>query len=430
MKENRFLLFVVAICICAAFFQAGQPEPVNYTVTFRQGNQLLETQTLREGSLPVPPDPMPPEGTRFLRWDKEIAPATGDCVYRGVYLAELKTHAPYLFADDTGSLCPDGIFTGGDLRLALKALAGNAKNYLPGDLPEDSSLITAGALRERMELFFPEGTASAFSGLPDDWKLTRSDAARIFNILLGRDNETVSLERSARGFPDVTPERGDYADLMEASVPHRHGKKSWNQVFLPTSHDAGWEFRDGQLYCYDSSGYPLRDTVVEGVFTMDIAGRYTSGSSVLDALVTERLTEFQAKDPKASRETLLRYAYDYTRDSFQYLRRENYNFGQCGWEVQDAITMMQTGMGNCYNYAAVFWALARGLGYDAQAISGFIGSRSDMVTPHGWVRIDMNGGSYYFDPEMEMSRDKNLGIDLFKMERNYAIGIWHYVEPD
>lgn len=430
MRNQHITRIWIGLCICLTAFLAVHPVPVKYTVSFRQGDAAAETQSVWTGQMPTPPDPVPPEGTRFLCWDPAPVPAAGDAVYHAVFVAELKAHVPYLFADAAGALCPDAVFTGAELRLALEALAGAARNDLPDGLPEADTLITAGILREVLEPLFPEGMDGAFSGFAEDWKLTRSDAACILNRLLDRSNETVSPGRGVLGFPDVTPERQDYAALLEAAIPHDPGSTQWDEILLPTGHSAGWELREGQLYCYDAFGYLLRDTVVEGVFTLDALGRYTSGDPVLDGLVTERLAAYQAEDPAADRETLLRYAYNDTRDSYQYLRRDNYLFGENGWEVQDAITMMQTGMGNCYNYAAVFWALARGLGYDAQAISGFIGSRSDMVTPHGWVRIDLEDGAYYFDPEMEMSRDKNLGIDLFKQEREHAIGIWHYVEPD
>ena len=60
--------------------------------------------------------------------------------------------------------------------------------------------------------------------------------------------------------------------------------------------------------------------------------------------------------------------------------------------------MYQEKKGNCYNFAASFWALARGLGYDATAISGTMTSTDQ---PHGWVEIPFDGENYIFDVEME-----------------------------
>ena len=38
---------------------------------------------------------------------------------------------------------------------------------------------------------------------------------------------------------------------------------------------------------------------------------------------------------------------------------------ETGWEIPEAITLYETGKGNCYCYAGVFLSLARGLGYNA-----------------------------------------------------------------
>ena len=94
----------------------------------------------------------------------------------------------------------------------------------------------------------------------------------------------------------------------------------------------------------------------------------------------------------------MRRAFWYCRDSFTYLRRYGYNFGETGWEIDDAKMMFLEKRGNCYNFAASFWALARGLGYDATAISGTMTATDQ---PHGWVEIPFDGEDYIFDVEME-----------------------------
>ena len=78
--------------------------------------------------------------------------------------------------------------------------------------------------------------------------------------------------------------------------------------------------------------------------------------------------------------------------------------------------MFRTEHGNCYNYAAAFWALARALGYDATAISGSIAGREaqdqrerETGVPHvdqrdhSWVEIVVDGESRIFDVEMAFS---------------------------
>lgn len=128
--------------------------------------------------------------------------------------------------------------------------------------------------------------------------------------------------------------------------------------------------------------------------------------------------------PGADRLELLRAAYNYTRDGFTYLRRNIYNIGHTGWEVSDALTMFESLRGNCYSYTAVFWSLARGLGYDAVAVSGTIGRDYE---PHAWTEIEIDGTTYYFDPETEMAynRDGVYSKDMFMMPWVYASG-WYY----
>lgn len=108
------------------------------------------------------------------------------------------------------------------------------------------------------------------------------------------------------------------------------------------------------------------------------------------------------------------------RDSFTYLRRNYYESGETGWETAEALTMLSTGRGNCYNYAAAFWALARGLGYDAEAVSGTISRRGQ---PHGWVMID---GLYYdLETEMAYRRDGVYDRHMFAMDEVRA-SQWSY----
>ena len=58
----------------------------------------------------------------------------------------------------------------------------------------------------------------------------------------------------------------------------------------------------------------------------------------------------------------------------------------------------QTGKGNCYNFSGAFWALARGVGFDAVCYSGLVGRGRD---PHSWVEIEFDGVPYIFDTEIE-----------------------------
>ena len=87
--------------------------------------------------------------------------------------------------------------------------------------------------------------------------------------------------------------------------------------------------------------------------------------------------------------------------------------------------MFTTLRGNCYNYAASFWAVARGLGYEAYAISGTV-TQTDQ--PHGWVEIDFDGKTYIFDCEWEMAyrvKQNRYDMDMFMIDRQSA-KYWNY----
>ncbi|MDY4975707.1 MAG: S-layer homology domain-containing protein [Clostridia bacterium] len=66
-----------------------------------------------------------------------------------------------------------------------------------------------------------------------------------------------------------------------------------------------------------------------------------------------------------------------------------------------ALQSFELGQGNCYCYAAAFYYLALGLGYDAHFIQGQVGLARGGYGPHGWVIINIDGSSYICDPESQ-----------------------------
>lgn len=180
---------------------------------------------------------------------------------------------------------------------------------------------------------------------------------------------------------------------------------------------------DGWLY-FVRDGSFVRSETVNGLY-LGADGRYSSGSKELDELVARTLDEICAGG--GSRDELLREAYLYVRDSFDYLRRNYYEVGADGWQTDEALTMLTTRRGNCYCYAAAFCALARGLGYDATAVAGTVGyARS----PHGWVIMyDSEGTRIVYDVELEMAYIYDRGIenaDFYALEPLRAYR-WSYV---
>ena len=180
----------------------------------------------------------------------------------------------------------------------------------------------------------------------------------------------------------------------------------------------------GFLYYVQEDGYYLKDGKV-GALSFDANGRYTSGDTALDAYVAELIEGFITENPDKDRYELLRVAYDHcVTGGFKYLKRNIYKTGHTGWEVEDAKVMFETGRGNCYNFAAAFWALARGLGYEAY---GLAGTCTKTAQPHGWVQIEFDGEDYFFDPEWHWDyiNDKREVKDMFKISLEDA-DWWYY----
>lgn len=262
--------------------------------------------------------------------------------------------------------------------------------------------ITLGDLSALLEKFFPVDRldeAMSRCELP----LTRGGAAELFCTLLNVSGGTVS-------YPDVEPEHPHYAAIATLGLADR----DWGER-------TGFVHVNGRLYCYDERGFFRKNQDV-GSLHFGSDGVYTSGDATLDALVTELIR--RKIEPGADREAALHRAYLYVRDSYLYLRRNYYEVGETGWEIAEATTMLQSGMGNCYNFTGTFWALARALGYDAVCVSGLVGQNAD---PHSWVEIHWEDGvTYIFDPETEMSyRLKDQIYDCYKM--SYEQGeYWTY----
>ncbi|MDD6188763.1 MAG: S-layer homology domain-containing protein [Clostridiales bacterium] len=248
-------------------------------------------------------------------------------------------------------------------------------------------------------LFYPERT------------ITRAEATAVINNVLGRTADASYADGIILPlFKDVSPDHWAYYDIMEAALTHSptmiHGvDESWHYVDTEPLRRPSGVLYDGTDYYYiaEDTGLPVADAYV-GTLYFGADGHYTSGDAEIDEYAKEILAEICTDG--MTQEERLRAAYDYTRDSFTYLRRNYYENGDTGWEMEEARTMFRTRRGNCYCYAAVFWALARQLGYDARVISGDVGWSA---RPHGWVEIDFDGVPYIYDTELEMSyRKKNV----------------------
>ena len=416
-KRYTFLLPVLLVCLvllgCTPVeVPSGSTEaptdrvPAEYTVTFLAGNAVIETQTVQEGQCPTAPA-VQAEGFQFQYWtddsgaevSPDTIPITGDTTYTAFGYPLLTTHAPFLFADGDGALDPDGLLTKDAVQKAFNALAASgAWDFFP-KMPAGDIAITSQELAELLYSFFPAETVDSVVFALDP-EVTRSQFAVVMCQLLGR-LEDGDIVCDATPPTDVDGDTAQLNYLLEASQAHTHDSAgtTWSEYIARFQREPGFFLENGYLYYVNQDGSLLRDGTV-GLLSFGADGHYTCGDAELDAIVVEILAQLIAENPDMTRFDLLYQAFLYCRDSFTYLRKEAFSKGQTGWEIECAKTMFTTGRGNCYNYAATFWALARGLGYDARAVSGVVLSDEQ---PHGWVFIEFDGEDYIFDCEWEMA---------------------------
>ena len=236
---------------------------------------------------------------------------------------------------------------------------------------------------------------------PDD-ALTRAEAAVIFNRLLGRspDEDTIRTSPQLCGFPDVPKTHWAYAEIMEAATDHEQRRLAVGELWTSITEARvqfadGFHNLDGRLYCVQDGQFVYSKTV-EG-FTFDSNGCYTTGNPTLDEMLAE-IIRTETNSGMTDREKL-RAVYCHVRDHFTYIKRSLVSKGQSGWEPAYAEAFLNDGRGNCFGFAATFCLLARGLGYNAHTVVGWLGRNRQ---PHGWVEIETNGRTYVYDAELEM----------------------------
>ena len=203
----------------------------------------------------------------------------------------------------------------------------------------------------------------------------------------------------ANTVPDPTPAPTQKAESETESMPDP--EVLVREQRLSDAKD-GFLWDNGFLQVIDSEGNIRTDCYI-GVLHFGLDGNYTSGSRELDELVAKVVCEHT--ESGMTRMEMLRAMYDYTIGNLRYVGLANYDYsylpahGKDGWMPEAAIKALKNGYGNCYSFAAVFAALARGIGYQAYATGGQVGGTED---PHGWVQIlDDAGNMWMSDPEIE-----------------------------
>ncbi len=251
---------------------------------------------------------------------------------------------------------------------------------------------------------------------PDN-TIKRQEVAVILNKVLNRKadkNIIDNTENTVREFFDVSPTHWAYYDILEASVAHEYQYTEPNEIWTSFQKEtlniaSGLYSKNGTLYYVEQNGSLARNKTVDG-FTFGADGKYTTNSEILDNKLSEIIQNHT--NSNMTQEQKLKVVHEYVRDNYNYLKRPFVQKGQTDWEKQYALDMLDMKKGNCYSFAALYYYLAKQIGYDAHAVIGTVGHEH---SPHGWVEIAMDGTTYIFDAEMEMAyRKRGIYHDIFK----------------
>lgn len=207
------------------------------------------------------------------------------------------------------------------------------------------------------------------------------------------------------------------------------------QQLLETKWTPGYHVIGGYLYYAQEDGTLMKNDHRGFHLYFDNNGRFTSGSKYINELVAERLMMFIATRPAGTRDEWLREAFDYVTHNVFYVAGPITFLGDtCDdeqWYLEAAVHGLRDWSGNCYDYAAAFTALARGLGYDAHAIAGQALMEHH---EHSWVmmRQEEDGDLLCYDPQLEwrgaiMHERDNYGATMFGLKQSVCVRSWMYV---
>ena len=407
-----------------------------------------------------------------------------DLTYLGQYAVAFRDesrsaeHSPYLSLDESGLFYPNSAVTRGETVMALFQLLdinGVGSGYF-ADVSRDDAVYTAAATLKDLgliegeylhaedpmtygELFrllarlFPAASAEgSFDAVAPDspyypsfclayergWLtdsvvspydgVSRRAFVRLFNSLTGRGGTSHDSALLTGTIADVGLSDADFSAIAEAVIRHDcaygDGAERWTSSTPAALLDSGLFFSGMELRAIKDDGSPAVSESYAGL-QFDESGVETTGDAALDALVRTRLSELV--DPAAmTREEMLETVYYSVANDSNYLRAEIYAVGETGWEITEATRMLSTGKGNCYSYAATFWALARGIGYDAVCYSGTVGNH---YNPHGWVEITLDDVPYIYDPTLQYEQWYGPGTHTYEnfFQKTYeSVSGWGY----
>ncbi len=286
--------------------------------------------------------------------------------------------------------------------------------------------------------FYPVFQTAAARGWTDagseitadpDAIVSHGELARVMNRVLGRDKVRRLRATDVGMILDVPPTEEYYLDVAEAVIPHEHifegDEERWISSEALPVHEPGTFFAGVRLHCVLPNGEAAVDTTVSDM-RFNRNGELTSGDAELDRMIWDLLPSII--DPNSmTQEEMLIAAYQYVVKNFTYSPGFVYPLGETDWTVPEAKRMLESGKGNSYSYAALFYELARFTGVTGiRPVSGMIygkqesflsddGTRveaADGYKPHGWVELKFMGSECFCDAELE-SRASGL-VPMFR----------------
>ena len=249
---------------------------------------------------------------------------------------------------------------------------------------------------------FCPGYAEYMDDTESEEEILRSEVTVIMSKVLNRPGDSKNNTSMVGTFLDGSPKSDYFWAVADATIEHEHkfdgGKEVWTSAKALKEYEPGYFFVNGALHYIDENGSPLLDGEVDGL-KFNSRGEETSGDEELDRYVQKIIADVCDSEDMAQSD-MLKAVFKFVSDpdNYNYLTRNIYEMGDDSWVASEAKTMIKTKKGNCYNFAAVFCELARGVGYDAKAVSGTMGID---LRPHAWVEIEKNGEMMLYDPEYQ-----------------------------
>ena len=260
--------------------------------------------------------------------------------------------------------------------------------------------------------------------------VSHGELARIINRVLGRSSLHTPSSSAVGMIMDVPPSGEYYLDVAEAVIPHEYilqnGEEIWTSSQALPVHEPGIFFVGARLHYILPDGKAAANTTVDDM-QFNRNGEFTSGDAELDRMIWKLLPSIIDPD-SMSKEDMLSAVYQYVVKNYTYAPGFVYPSGSVDWTVSEAKRMLESGHGNSYSYAALFYQLARFTGYtELRPVSGVIygtqesfesddGTRVEAAEgykPHGWVEVQYKGSECLCDAELE-SRSNGL-VPMYRL---------------